>query len=555
MEQLNPSPPLHQAPSIENRDPNNAHFRAHEQTKVDPFSATENELSRHDSGDTSLPGSERNSTGPDEAIFDDYMTMAKDSSSHTEEDSEQDDISELPTGSRVSSYAKDQRHASPFSPIKTRSPFRNPSSVKGIQLDITPPPYLVSSASQQRYKLGNPSRNGTPRSVRSNHSSNRSPTKFGSAKRVQKEHPLVLLHVTMLPITLPYTQEIMEAILPGYIIDNYKLLREKATDTVLERGIIIPHPREEYELLEERLLESLELKIPRILKCGHFHRDSEDEEVVKDAMHDDESDRDGEICDCCGCRIKDGVHGSGTGSIRWDIKIYAANGLMRAGAWRVAWKEMERVDVEILPWMDATMKRELDLRMEEELARLPPANHPDNTVYEEPSKTNDERLREIYGDNAQAFIDGLQDKGRTQKTPSVHREGYPDKIPLGILLKNYLHLVLQDRRNMVIVTLGFLVLWLSVWSGPRPASIPAHKQFMPPPFSQVADVHTIPAHSVPSARLGTVITTPIILSAISDCSTQSGPSASQGAAISSQPEPLVSRILSVAPSVSSLVNP
>jgi len=34
---------------------------------------------------------------------------------------------------------------------------------------------------------------------------------------------------------------VLESVLPGYILENWKLLQEKATETVLERGILIPH--------------------------------------------------------------------------------------------------------------------------------------------------------------------------------------------------------------------------------------------------------------------------------------------------------------------------
>ena len=53
------------------------------------------------------------------------------------------------------------------------------------------------------------------------------------------------------------------------------------TQTILERGALIPQPRENYKLLEERLLKSLELKVPRILKYGHFYKEEGKGEKVK----------------------------------------------------------------------------------------------------------------------------------------------------------------------------------------------------------------------------------------------------------------------------------
>ncbi|KAI9863417.1 MAG: hypothetical protein M1813_003859 [Trichoglossum hirsutum] len=282
----------------------------------------------------------------DEAVFDEEQNQSSPNTSHS------DSISELPDETPL--YEGAHSH-SPYTPVKQRSPFRNPSSVRAIQLDVTPPfnhsGYMTSPLSG-RHKLSTPSRSGTPRSIRSE----------SVKKKVgpKKEYPLILLHVTLLPITFPYSLELMMSVLPPYIIENYNLLKDKATETVLERGILVPHPREDYELLEERLLESLELKIPRILQCGHFHLDKEDYDSEGDSCASEDGDVD--ICDDCGRRIRDGRMGAGTGHKRWSIKIYAANGLMRAGAWAAAWREMERVDVEIEPWIPEDLRRELDMR-------------------------------------------------------------------------------------------------------------------------------------------------------------------------------------------------
>ncbi|KAH0555862.1 hypothetical protein GP486_006191, partial [Trichoglossum hirsutum] len=282
----------------------------------------------------------------DEAVFDEEHHQSSPNTSHS------DSVSELPD--EVLAY-EGARPRSPYTPVKQRSPFRNPSSVRAIQLDVTPPfnhsGYMTSPLSG-RHKLSTPSRNGTPRSIRSE-----SVKKKAGPK---KEYPLILLHVTLLPITFPYSLELMMSVLPPYIIENYNLLKDKATETVLERGILVPHPREDYELLEERLLESLELKIPRILQCGHFHLDKEDYDSEDDSCASEDGDAD--ICADCGRRIRDGRRGAGSGHKRWSIKIYAANGLMRAGAWAAAWREMERVDVEIEPWIPEDLRRELDMR-------------------------------------------------------------------------------------------------------------------------------------------------------------------------------------------------
>ena len=401
------------------------------------------------------------SSGPDEAVFDERSRCSSPRTSH----GSADDFSAL------EDPCEPRKSTSPRTPFKTRSPFRNPSSVRAMQTDITPP-RISSSASRQRPKIHTPSRQGTPRSLRSYHT----PSKLSPSKKITKEHPLVLLHVTLLPLPTQYSLEVLEAVLPTPVLANWNLLQEKATKTVLERGVLIPHPREDYDLLEERLLETLELKQPRILKCGHFHLSPEEEADVLQQDSDSEEDsgaEDADICDDCGRRIRNGRFGdAGTGSKRWDIKIFAANGLMRSGAWSAAWREMERVDVEITPWMEDSMKRELELRREDEEQQRLDAEH--RVKEEGVGSLDDKRLREIYGQNAQEFVDGLADE-ESMRSPAVEispkraetqdaaAEPQPKgEVPLQELLMRYLYSAIRDRRNIVIFLLSILLLLVSL---------------------------------------------------------------------------------------------
>lgn len=450
----------------------------------------------------------RNSSGPDEAVFDDAMGITRQSSPHTSHHSE-DEISELPMESRAGSLAPMQRNSSFQSPMKVRSPFRNPSSVRAIQLETTPPPFLTSSTSNHYYKLHASSRNSTPRSLRSVHT--RSPSKNSPSKKLKKEHPLVLLHATILPLTLSYSQRAMEAVLPDYILENWKLLHERVTEMVLQRGILIPHPKEDYELLEERLLESLELKTPRILQCGHFHQDSDIDTLEQAEVDMYDSDEDEDVCGDCGRRVRDGRHGSGTGKRRWDIKIYAANGLMRAGAWGAAWNEMERIDVEILPWIEEDLRKELDLRRRTEEAEAahrnisptdyatPPPAHEDGRA----SRMSEERIREIYGDDAQAYVDGLENELRRTEAQSKSQRApmnvpRPQELPLGLLLQNYVHRAAQDGRNVAIFVLSLMVLVLALNSKP---SQPAFRT----PQIQFAHTPTVTVTSAISVESGLAV--------------------------------------------------
>ena len=451
---------------------------------------------RLEDDNASLSGSAQHS--PDEAVFDRPSRTSSPGTSHGSDD----EISVL-----ESSYGS-QIHLSPFTPLQNRSRFRKPSSVRAMQMDTTPP-HLTTPSSQPRHRLYTPSRQGTPHSPRSNRSAMRSPSKLSPTKKVKKEYPLVLLHVTLLPMPLSYSTELLEAVLPPSILANWKLLQEKITDTVLERGILIPHPREDYDLLEERLLESLELKMPRILKCGHFHLSPEEEaDITTDSDSEAETDaNDADICLDCGRRIRDGKFGSaGTGSKRWDIRLFAANGLMRAGAWSAAWREMERVDVEILPWMEEDMKRELELRREEDERARAEQAHAERE--EGIGGLDDARLREIYGHDAQAFVDGLSDEIPTtasppQQTPTKKPMESQEDVPLWDLLRDYMCHVARDRRNVAIFLLSIVILFLSMdsfTSNRREIQVHDQHHSVPTPIAQ-ASAYGTDAVSMASASI------------------------------------------------------
>lgn len=435
---------------------------------------------------------ERNGSPQNVPIFD---VLPHTSSPNTSPQHSDDEISVLFSDYHSSCPVSQQhrpslqhRPSSPFTPIKLRpSGFRNPSSVRALQ-DTTPPHYHLTSplSTGSKQHTGSyfptPSRKGTPRSRQ------RSPSKISPSKRstARKEYPLILLHVTLLPIVAPYSKSVMERVLPPYILSNWKLLRERVTTTVLDRGILIPHPREDYDLLEERLLESLELRIPRILACGHFHLDEEKEAELLAASEElDAEVDDTDICPDCGCRVYDGRNDAGTGSRRWDIKLFAANGLMRAGAWGAAWREMERVDVEICPWIGEELKRELETarQTEEQDEALRCAVEEDNTqnvLFEEGTQVEDRpphgglddaRMREIYGDRAPAYMDGLNSSSSPSASPSqpsspASNQRKPSELSLSTLLANYFAILARDPRNIAIAFLSLLVLVLAIISKP-----------------------------------------------------------------------------------------
>ncbi|KAG9239074.1 hypothetical protein BJ875DRAFT_348058, partial [Amylocarpus encephaloides] len=184
----------------------------------------------------------------------------------------------------------------------------------------------------------------------------------------RESDPLVLLHVTVLPLQWPYSHLMTLPDLPDTlqgVKENWRSLQDKLGDTVLERGVLLPHPQDSYEVLEERLLEALELPVrPRalILKCGHYMGPGE---LEASSSEDEgggywlEKDSQRKWCDTCRRDVR--LESSGLpDQKRFRVKIYASNGLMHAGAWAAAWREMERVDVEIGPWIEPSQHTQLE---------------------------------------------------------------------------------------------------------------------------------------------------------------------------------------------------
>ncbi|KAM3069504.1 hypothetical protein ACMFMG_005612 [Clarireedia jacksonii] len=269
--------------------------------------------------------------------------------------------------SRLPSGASAGPRDSSCSPRKiTRHPFRTPSNVRAIQMQ-SPAPSLFATPRSAKRQTSYPtvSRLGTPTSLSSK---TRTPTRF----KPKKEAPLVLLHVTVLPLQWPYTKAIVSSELGAdlySIREAYYLLQEKLSETILTRGILLPHPQDSYEVLEERLLEALELPVrPRakILRCGHYigpSLNSSDEDSADDqdsGFGSGKGKLDRTWCDICRRDVKYEKADPGDDDKRFNVKIFASNGLMRAGAWAAAWREMERVDVEIEPFVQPWMVEDME---------------------------------------------------------------------------------------------------------------------------------------------------------------------------------------------------
>ncbi|KAJ9260268.1 hypothetical protein C8Q69DRAFT_478758 [Paecilomyces variotii] len=394
--------------------------------------------------------------------------------------------------------------------VRDRQPaFRKPSSVRAMQMHTEDEDEDYLSPTRRRATGYSPRHSGmTPVKRSPCHSP------YGSAHKpkVKKEYPLVLLHCNLLPpsLSLPAgignpTSQILQEVLPLRYWKRWKLLEEKVigSGVLRERGVLISHPQDAYDVLEERLLESLELVHPR-LRNGHFLSgggdDTEKEDSETDTKIDAESEE-GEECPDCGGWVVDHKD-SGR---KWEIKVYAANGLMRAGAWAAAWKEMEKVDVEVSLWLPSKIRRELEKRFLEERAN--------RSEEEFRNSEEDKRRIDLYA-AAPTLIDGFDDTPRfnnehfhvpqpkdlQQNQQSPIPPGYDPKaareIDLQTLLINYIRILARDRRNLVIAFLSVLVVFFAF--GAHPAG------------REVARIQTetVPVAAVSAAQYSAVSYTP-----------------------------------------------
>ncbi|EOD48867.1 putative pathway-specific nitrogen regulator protein [Neofusicoccum parvum UCRNP2] len=399
-------------------------------------------------------------------------------------------------------------------PNRAAASFRHPSSVRALQLATSAsasnsPP---SSHQHQKPKRPHPTRSHTTHDHHHRHHRTAAPT-LTPTRQPQQQAPLVLLHITLLPPPPPppFPPHILAATLPRRTHAAYRALAAALADpTLLSRGLLVPHPRDEYEVLEERLLESLGLRPPRVLKCGHFWGAGEDEEEADwgerrdsgcEAVEDEDEE---EVCDECSAPLA--LDDARAGGGRWDVRIYAANGLMRSGAWAAAWSEMERVDVEISPWISPKQWRAMQAAVDEEERERQEAERRDDEerrrevaeaeeavraeVEREAGvraarvakRAEEEKLR-LIGSAALAAAaerkmaderikDAVKEERRRQREEvakrraemAAARQAARQNIPLGTLLRNSLYVLAADRKNILILLLSTLVAFLSMQS-------------------------------------------------------------------------------------------
>lgn len=398
------------------------------------------------------------------------------------------------------------------------SAFRKPSSVRALQMH-------TEDEGDDEYLTPPRRRGGHRMSDISMRSSNSSPLKrspyyspgSASKQKVKKEYPLVLLHCTLLPPSLPIPglvgppdPKVLKEVLPSEYWRRWKLLEEKVGSGVLrDRGVLISHPEDNYDLLEDRLLESLELQHPR-LDHGHFvgHEEGDSEEDQAGKEESETDGEQGEDCPDCGERFL-----PNNLSRKWEIKVFAANGLMRAGAWAAAWKEMEKVDVEVGLWLPSELRRELEKRlldseMSTALTRieLPQLVEPmkeleSQPTLPQPSPSLSTVMPVLFTPERTSSpvpppspMPAPRQHLPTQNPDPVYPPKEPVEIDLHTLLLNYIRVLASDRRNVAIVLLSVLVVFFAIDYRPREANLrPFPHDVLS--SSSVPSMHASPAYS------------------------------------------------------------
>ncbi|KAL9107749.1 MAG: hypothetical protein Q9227_007371 [Pyrenula ochraceoflavens] len=416
------------------------------------------------------------------------------------------------------------------------SPFRHPSSVCAMQMRDEDEESILKRRRESALtgRLSNFSaRTSTSLSPSKRHS--RSVRSSSQKPKLKQEYPLVLLHCTLLPPTLQMQTKVtdpmlLQEILPQEYRWRWKLLNDRILQNgeISSRGVLIPHPRNDYDLLEERLLESLELAQPR-LRGGHFlGTESRDGTPIKEKPSCEEI-RGGPKCPDCGTHLP-----LDNESRKWEVKVYAANGLMRAGAWSAAWNEMEKVDVEVGLWLPENVRQQIEDTLRE-------LNLDSDGVEDcqppQPDIDRDARTREIYGDatnhvhGGDAQDDPLLGSMSRHAHRSPQREGsfmahsnhtqhsppYPSEKDswqqasvsdpdMPTLLLNSIRVLARDRRNVTILFLSILVLFFAMVrpSPPTPSSLPLQPTVIPvvtslsPSLMQTSTTDVSGATSVPT---------------------------------------------------------
>lgn len=371
--------------------------------------------------------------------------------------------------------------------------FRKPSSVRAMQMhtedEADDDDYLTPPRKRQGHR--------SPGSSPLKRSPYYSPNTSKQPKPKKEAAPLVLLHCTLLPPSLPVpgaadprNQDILEDELPPEYWRRWRRLQDRVGSGVLrDRGVLISHPEDLYDMLEERLLESLELQRPR-LQNGHFvgHDDhssgSGSEGDFSDIGESETDGEQGDQCPDCGNHVR-----HSDSNRKWEIRVFAANGLMRAGAWAAAWRDMEKVDVEVGVWLPSDVRRALERRLAEsqmavaergqgqtsqmhmdmQMSLADRENQVPPEILQSPRQSHARMISDGGSFRSEGILfrqsfSGADGKARLDHVPDFGQETKEHEVALSTLLVNYIRVLATDRRNIALVLLSTLVAFLAFGS-------------------------------------------------------------------------------------------
>ncbi|CAI7599328.1 unnamed protein product [Penicillium glandicola] len=405
--------------------------------------------------------------------------------------------------------------------------FRKPSSVRAMQMHTEDEADDDDYLTPPRRRPGLRSRSPGPSPLK------RSPYYSPNAPKQpksRKEAPLVLLHCTLLPPSIavpgasdPRNQGILEDELPAEYWKRWRRLQDRVGSGVLrDRGVLISHPEDLYDILEERLLESLELQRPR-LQNGHFVGREDDgsgsgsESDFSDMAESETDGEQGDECPDCGSHVRHGDNNR-----KWEIRVFAANGLMRAGAWAAAWRDMEKVDVEVGLWLPSDVRRNLERRLaEEQMAIVEQAqsqmpqmhmqmqmqmsslvdggNQVPPEILQSPRQSHARIVSDIgsFRPDDMTFRQDLpRAESQLDPAPEFGREKKEHEVALSTLFINYLRVLAADRRNIALLLLSVLVAFLAFGSRQQQIPVYPHLGSFPQGFS-----NDIPANDILSSSV------------------------------------------------------
>lgn len=404
--------------------------------------------------------------------------------------------------------------------------FRKPSSIRAMQMhtedEADDDEYLTPPRRRQALRSRSPGPSPLKRSPYYSPNASKQP-------KPRKEAPLVLLHCTLLPPSIPVpgasdprNQDILEDELPAEYWKRWRRLHDRVGSGVLrDRGVLISHPEDLYDILEERLLESLELQRPR-LQNGHFvgredHGSGSGSEGDFSDIGESETDGEqGDECPDCGNHVP-----HGDSNRKWEIRVFAANGLMRAGAWAAAWRDMEKVDVEVGLWLPSDVRRGLERRLAEEhmsVMEQAQSQMPQMQMQMQMSPSVDGGHQvppEILQSPRQSHARMISDVGSFQSDEMTFRQAFPEagarldhapefgrekkqhEVALSTLFVNYIRVLAADRRNLALLLLSVLVAFLAI--GSRQQQVPVYSHLGS--FSPALSNDILPSPAMPSLSM------------------------------------------------------